>query len=364
MARTTKLVTIVVSSPTSGLPTWLTSAVNQWMQVPVGAASLASVAPSPTPPGGTGVNSVVDTWCGAALRPTGSHYLLHGGGHGDYAGNEIYALQLNANTPGWIRKWGPTPNAQIAPSVRYYGDGNPAAIHTMYTLVYDPVRDRMFRAYGGRYVDSGYDSNVDSWTWGAANWNPAGTHPDSPVAYAGYGGHCRHTVTGDVYSWMYARRGIWRSATNTWQTITTGDNSQLEYANIAYDPVRDCMWTNLGTYGAANTMYRWDCTSASSQSTVVSVTGLPKLSAYSTIVYDSNLAVFWLMDYSAPNFNLYQFNPTTLVVTTHSPVGGVRPTTTVTPAGAPCGRLQYVPELKGLVIQPNWSSPTWFMRTA
>lgn len=65
--------------------------------------------PVPTPEGNPA--NVLTAWSGAAYDSKRERVLFHGGGHGDYAGNEVYALDVN--TFRWSRLWGPSP--QIPP---------------------------------------------------------------------------------------------------------------------------------------------------------------------------------------------------------------------------------------------------------
>lgn len=130
-----------------GAPAWFTSlAERTWTDIAGGSAysgaawqkgsRLSDVVPSPLPPG-NGQNSIIKAWNAAvSLQSRGEYLKVAEGGHGDYYGNEIYALRLKDETPGWKRIWGPTPNAQITttsiayndPAVRY-GDGAPKTAH-------------------------------------------------------------------------------------------------------------------------------------------------------------------------------------------------------------------------------------------
>ena len=104
----------VTPTPPSGpLPAWVAALpLWQWHEIPN--TALSSVEPSVRPLGITGPRSKIDAWCGATLKRKGSVYMLGAaGGHGDYAGNEVDALQLNVATPQWVELRGPTPNTDI-----------------------------------------------------------------------------------------------------------------------------------------------------------------------------------------------------------------------------------------------------------
>jgi hypothetical protein len=426
-------VTVQASGGGGGLPYWLANAngagapaqLNQWVTVPESATlnSVSSQLSADPPPVGSGsFNSLVNDWCGACLRPQGSYYLLHGGGHGGYGGNDVYALKLSDDHPGWVRQWGPTVGSKVEAGddgsitpgayfliLRYadgpsglhcrldpYGsgysgayDGNPSIYHTLTSLVWDEKNDRMMRTCGGSYArPSGYAAAADSLQWGTANTSPtdrtpgktrwnAGSlvapfHPDPPTG-GGQGASCYNPVTGDIYCWYLSRRYIWRAASNTWDLITHYEGNQLEYANMAYEPARtgggNCMWTPFGHYQAAGFMYRWNCGNNTTE--VISVPGTPQFSYYCDIVYDEALKVFWIthcpgQDSAGATIELYKFDPVALTCTPAALYNSTKPTETsdTTVAGVPAGRTWYVRELKGIVVKPNFSAPVYFMRTA
>jgi hypothetical protein len=55
-----------------------------------------------------GARAVVDAWGGGALRYATSQLILWGGGHADYGGNELYAINYSVNPASWQRIFGPT----------------------------------------------------------------------------------------------------------------------------------------------------------------------------------------------------------------------------------------------------------------
>lgn len=92
-------------------------------------------------PGGNSSASICTAWNGGCVDQTRNAFMLaNSGGHGDYAGNEIYALSLMAAVPGWVLLQNPTPPASQTPNLpsgnaggnngnATWADGNPASTH-------------------------------------------------------------------------------------------------------------------------------------------------------------------------------------------------------------------------------------------
>ena len=105
---------------------------------------LTDVAPSPAVIQGIGQRGIITAYNGATVLQSRGEYLkIADGGHTDYYGNEIYALNLRTATPGWQRIWGPTPNAQILtsnpvgnwPAYLVHGDNTPRPCHGWFNRV-------------------------------------------------------------------------------------------------------------------------------------------------------------------------------------------------------------------------------------
>lgn len=350
--------------PPSGLPLWLDGAVaSEWVEIPDSTPSATSgLAPSPTPPGTGGAPEVRNSWGGGVVRPAGSEFYLHGGGHGDYAGNEIYRLILSANSPVWTRPWGPTPNAQISSGVDYYGDGNPASAHTYYNLNWDTDNDRMLRTLGGQYITPGLNTRFDSWDRDAANWNPSGTHPNVPVAANSGSGMARHPTTGDIYVWYAGARAIWTRSSNTWTFSDIFSSIQAYEGAIQVDPIRNCVWAIGGYSGTSGFARKWDI--ATNAQSSVAVTG-----ASSGICSGNNSLAMGYLAATDKFYVLLQdgtahvFDPVALTIVPLTTSG-------VTPGSCSSygnnnglwGCWQPAPELGGFVYLPAWASPTFFLK--
>src|SRR6185437_4757897 len=92
------------------------------------------------------------------------------GGHVDYAGNELYGIDLSVAPTGKVfRLDNATPGAPTSGTTQpeSLSDGRPVARHTYGGFVYDPVRDSIF-IQGGSGAPSGF-SVYDSWELSLAN---------------------------------------------------------------------------------------------------------------------------------------------------------------------------------------------------
>jgi hypothetical protein len=122
-----------------------------WYEVPN--SRMADVAPKPIPPGASSIRSVTEAWSGATYDTRRDRLIVWGGGHTAYAGNEIYAFDIN--TLKWMRLTNPSLNLSNGDP---YPDGRPNSRHTYNGLVYiPPPVDRLW-ASGGSIWQTGHCS--------------------------------------------------------------------------------------------------------------------------------------------------------------------------------------------------------------
>ena len=105
--------TLTTACSTSGpAPAWFAALPEgQWAEVAgrVG-GRIFDVKPSPLPGGSLGIVSVTGAWTGGCVdQVRGELILCANGGHGDYFGNETYAIALREEDPKWQRLTDPTP---------------------------------------------------------------------------------------------------------------------------------------------------------------------------------------------------------------------------------------------------------------
>ena len=131
--------------------------------------------------GNTGPASIISAWNSATLDTRRSRLILHGGGHADYYGNELYAFDVGTLT--WKRLTDPTPNPTAGTDIN--SDGTPQARHTYNGTTYISHLDRffVFAGSGSTIGASGFPPTENVWTFdfGANQWSHVNTPPpDGP----------------------------------------------------------------------------------------------------------------------------------------------------------------------------------------
>jgi hypothetical protein len=134
---------------------------------------------------------VVAAWNSGVMDTTRNRLIVWGGGHNDYAGNELYAVNLNDQSIQRLTNPGVPTNAGGACTVTTLPDGTPNSRHTYDGLVYMSQQDKMFVFGGSPACAAGGFSN-DTWVYDFAtsSWqkkNPTGTIPNAtPGAVTAY----------------------------------------------------------------------------------------------------------------------------------------------------------------------------------
>lgn len=217
------------------LPAWLSAMpVHTWATP--GSNTLSSVDPAldaavnPNYPGNapwkgiTGQPSVVSAWSGGAWDEANKRLLITGGGHGDYAGNEVYAWDAATatfarlrNPTGAIGNTGTLNDGNDATNPAYF-DGRPRSAHTYGNL---PMRDGVLWNFQGSTYSNGFGI-CGAWRFVGNDWVRNGT-----------------TTLGASYgSTLYdASRG-------KFLRITSGNGRPVWYDPVADSTTQMAHWTN------------------------------------------------------------------------------------------------------------------------
>jgi hypothetical protein len=136
--------------------------VGSWLELPN--TKIRSVAPAAS----DFVENVVNAWSGGTVDTTRSRLLVWGGGHTDYNGNEVYALDLPSVSIQRVVEQSPLIGASACKSA--LPDGTPTSRHTYDGLAYIAHADRFF-ATGGALSPCG-NGDPATWTYdfGAKKW--------------------------------------------------------------------------------------------------------------------------------------------------------------------------------------------------
>jgi len=355
------------------LPAWV-AALPLWHWYEIPNTALSSVDPAVTPIGITGPRSKIDTWCGACLKRNGSVYMLGAaGGHADYAGNEVDALALNVETPQWAQLRGPTANSDIVDAAQFYLDNRPASTHTYYATQFIESANRMvvfsslglngpgmFAAPPANYSYGG-DKRSFSFNMTTGDWDA----PDYIAQYPGTGDFIaalcvKHPWTSDVYySKCYGSGWYrWASDTNAW-TKLSGVSKAPWYAGAAIDPLRNRMLLVGGYSASAPEVRALDGSLLPATFGGLGAAALT-LSGYPGVQYDEATDRYVVAFNAGASIKILRVHPETWLVDEPTMTGNAPATRTNGLQNA----MQYVPELKGLVLANKHNSNVFFVRTS
>jgi hypothetical protein len=313
---------------------------NSWLSVPN--TKMRPVTPVydqfPGTWGVMGPRAVIGAWSSAALDTKRNRLVLFGGGHGDYAGNELYAFDINTMT--WSRLTDPTVNPANDDS-DLNPDGTPQSRHTYGGLAYLIKEDRFF-ALGGSIFSSGHGTCQRVWTYdfGAKQWT---RETDEVPFFTGFDDFCKvDPVTGkvifcdrDIGSWQHIR--TYDFTTKVWTSITPSQVDPM-FRAVALDAKRGklVVLTNGGVkaYDVRGNapVETWNTTGDTSFVSTALEAGFE---------YDpvSDKLVGWQED------KVHVLDPATKVWTVHNPPGAPPPS-----GNGTWGRWSYVPSVNAFIL--------------
>ena len=308
--------------------------------------------------GGWGYNfpafcsGAVRAWSGGIADTKRNRLWFWGGGHTDYAGNELYYFDLNslvvarADDPAQ-----PTLCNETMP------DGSANTRHNYGALVYIPTADRMFLFGGGSYCTNG-NSSSDTWTLdltkvgtGSPNgWQrmdptngsgtPCGDLNNSEAAY--------DLNTGLVFvNDLCSGSGLWSYSysTNTYAHLNAAASNIGLQTRVIIDPTRK-LFLRFGDGHASKIGIASGSSYAVQTLTASGCSGLMNANAPG-LAFDTvqNLVVGW------PDFGgtIYLYNPDTDSCTTQTYSSSAPPDSAHTGSSSTTngtfGRFQYFPSL-------------------
>lgn len=356
---------VLVVPPPGSLPAWVNAlAIGQWYEIPN--TEMVSVDGAHL----QGAWSKVIAWTSFVVDTrTSKVYSVANGGHNDYDGNEVDALDLERAQPVWTEVLAPTPGPQRIDCSAYYADGRPTSRHTYYGVTFNEFDDRIM-LLGGAWAcgAGGFFHAMSSYNITANTYNGAGTHPDLSGTFVTPAATVANPFTGDIYLNLNRVMGRWNRATNTFTNDlnATGPIPWGVDSMSAFDTSRSRMFI-LGGQNVDAGYY----TLATNSATAVTLSGANAADVAATgtasMTYVPALDRY-LVRKANPGGTVYQINASTFEVTTLVTAGG----TSIPPTpNGPYNKFLYVPRLNGAVYvpcyknDPNVSCPNgnvWFLR--
>jgi hypothetical protein len=342
-----------------------------WYQIPN--TSLASLCPPYSDiQGQSGCQAVVSAW-GSALTDTNrNRVVIHGGGHTDYFGNEIYAIDFNANPIAAVlvkdSSHGTAFDSAVAACSEAMPDGTPGSRHPYSGLWYLPTTDE-YLEYGGSRSNCGsftdglwaYSPTAGAWTQLAPSTQP-NESTNGSIAIPAY-----DPVTDCIYMdeaipanfWKYCRN----VSTTSWTLLgnLSGVNCASDDMTSAIDPVDRLYLCIGGGYFNTVNLNTLATTDESADS------GCP-----SSLISDNAPGMTWdpvqqrVVLWHGGN-SVYLFNPTTHSCTTVTYSGGPpAPSTTSGASGQQMwgtfNRFTYMPGIGGFVVVNDLHQNAYFLR--
>lgn len=340
----------VLPGVTQGADSPANAPVNSWVEVPNTKMASVTITDGKFPGvwGICGPHSVISAWSGAALDTKRSRLILFGGGHADYAGNELYSFDINAMK--WERLTDPFINPKIDDSDEN-ADGTPQSRHSYGGLAYLAHSDKFF-ALGGSIYQSGHGSCTKVWTFDFADkkWARA---KDKPPFGAAYDCTCAYDpVTKKLWYCNY-NMGCWaevycyESEGEKWCRIKMGE--EPGYAGATIDTKRGLLVALSGG------KVRVHDVRGSAPAQVWQTTGGDAFLKDREVGFDYDPVADKLVGWSADK--VYVLDPDKKEWTVNDPPGAPKPS-----GNGTFGRWRYVPSVNAFILVTGISSNVHFYK--
>lgn len=345
------------------------SSLPSWTQIPVGTVqpipatnTISNVTSNPSLSGST-PRQIINAWNGMALGKVGGiwHYVLHGGGHGDYAGNEVVGLPLDSDSPTWKVLASATPTASIIAEAAYNADGKPNISHTRSTMTI--LNGVLYRAkQAGVWKQATSYVTFDSCNLSTGTWRPAGYHPDAPGPTVGkrpilMADEARNLV------WMWGDNSgavvaSFNPVTNTWTTYSPTHHASSG-GGAALSPERD----EIFGYHTEDSFWEfYDLGSPNAQGDRTGYSEGPS-SATDSPEWDSGRSKYVMLSNGTSNCNvIWELDPTTKTWSQRT-FTGTYPTSFDSDFTGHFNRLKYVSDFGGYVYCGKYNQPTYFYKS-
>jgi hypothetical protein len=381
------------------VPAWRRGlAVNEWTEIT--GSSMSNTPPSSYQQfGGSAEHCRVDNWNGFAIDTRNNTlWGLGNGGHGDYFGNEVMKLDINADAPEWVEWLPPTPYsagfsaASFPASARHYDDATRlTGQHSYYNHQMLERQDRVLRVYSGSvssgagtgfWTVDGFDVTVAQ---GVNGTDPVATFPDVFPGSTGMSqasGTCKDPDTEKIY-FFPAENGTVRVFTpassglgGTWANVGSlpaGLNGTE--AMSAFDTRRGRILVAGQSYPYDSNVMKFHYLTVSGATWSSELTSTMSGEAKATLiaaragggmVYVPYLDAY-LVRLGPTGSQVIKIDASTFACTFLTTTGGSAIAAT-DPVGGPTiyenvyNKWLFVPSLRGVVYYPQYTSNLWFLR--
>lgn len=282
--------------------------------------------------GSGGQDAVLTAFNGGVVRQTDTAIGLvpWGGGHGDYAGNEVYRFDVLAKQ--WAALTSPSTPTGGSEATGKYGDGLPRSTHSYSYLEYDPDNDAMFvAAIAVTFPNAAGSAQAFNFKFSDNTWDLtlSATGPANPIGGSVGGGDVGVTcyVRGrhQIFFQPAASRdnyALWNTVGKTWSDYIGGNGTHRGVKVAVYDSRRHKVY-GLGAQGSSNIIV-WDLHAATNHTQQATTgTNAATITAATTLgaVYDELLdaVIAWNGGQTLHLLNLATFVWTTLTVSGATP---------------------------------------------
>lgn len=327
-----------------------------WYQVPN--SKMEVVFPNPVPEGWTGPQAVMDAWSGGAYDSTRDQLLVWGGGHCDYAGNELYAFDIESLS--WRRLT--EPSTTIVEGVSRYPDGRPSSRHTYDMLSYVPETNEFVSVGGPGYVcdePENYINATDVFNLALNDWEHGANHPsmgNSTGRVSAYDAATGHVWAHGTYD---GRLAEYDPVADSWKVHGSGIYLEI-YGKAAIDPGRHEMIV-VGGYNGNRQMLVWDLDNPGANPKTPSTSGDRTLETRGGIglAFDpvSDRYVGW-----GGGSSVYTLNPDTWIWTKVDPAVSNSVQGPAANSNGTYGRFQYIPSKNAFIVVSHTDGDVYFYK--
>jgi hypothetical protein len=317
-------------------------------------------------------------------RDTCEIFTVAVGGHGDSSDNSVNSfgpkgVGLMADAPTWIQRCAPTPAGSRVPNIPYQSDNKPTSRHSYDRHHYANGKIHVIGGTGltGVAVDDStyrYEYDVATDTWGAPIPFTYGT--------AGYGAAVDH-ANGLIWRGINQLR-TWNPATDAMGPLSNYAGVQVRFPLVVANDLGIAFCLQFGNGFTSSTgiqaskidlatMVQTPITFNASAAYTQFLADASSASVVPGMDYDdANGCFLWYQGQAGQENRIYKIIPNAGSTWDMAlfPLAPGSVTMNTSAASGLCGRLKYLPLLKGFVIYPTGgalafaSQPMYFLKTS